>query len=214
MSTAKDVKVKIEARWPLPLKLDLAASPRKSRRRRHGQGAFADDNRACRRYGRPPGALIDLELHAHLSRPLHLAALAADEGGGVLAELAEIPQIGGQHGMRVAADRILRDAERGAEHARFGRQFVRVSIEGEDEETFGAEFSAERQQSVEIRRESVQLPGIRDRHQQPAAALAGDSRRHDLVQLGGRQTQRFGDAQRGLERQRSVEFGHRSDEIL
>jgi hypothetical protein len=44
------------------------------------QGAFADDHGgAADMRGHQP-ALIDFELHAHLSRPPHLAALAADEG--------------------------------------------------------------------------------------------------------------------------------------
>jgi hypothetical protein len=44
-----------------------------------GQGTFADDNRLAADMRRHQAALIDLELDAHLSRPVHLPSLAPGE---------------------------------------------------------------------------------------------------------------------------------------
>ena len=126
------------------------------------------------------------------------------------ADLADIAEVGRQHRVRVAADRILGDTERGAEHARFGRH-VRggISIHRENEKAFRAELGAELEQGVDIRGEGIQLAGIGDRYQQAGAALAGDARRHDLIERRRGKAQGFGDPQGGLERQRRVELGQR-----
>src|ERR1700679_858848 len=103
--------------------LDLAARVGLER-----QGAFADDDRGAADVRCHQVALIDLELHAHPAGPVHLPALVAYEGRGILAELAEIPKVGGEHGVRIAADRVLGDAEWGTEHARFRGPRLRVAI--------------------------------------------------------------------------------------
>ena len=129
--------------------------------------------------------------------------------GRVLAELTEIPQVGRQHGVRVAADRILGDAERRAEHARFGRQFIRVDPRF-TANTKKPSVPSSLPSDIRVSKFGASVSRcarIGDRHEQPGAALASDARRHDLVQLGRRQPQGFGDAQRGLERQRVSSSG-------
>jgi len=111
--------------------------------------------------------------------------------------------------MRIAADRILRNPERRAEHARLGPDLVGIAVHGEQEKPFGVKFAAQGQQGVEIRRELLQIPGIGNRHEQAAAALAGDARGHDVVQLGCGQLQGFGNAQCGLKWQGRLEFRRR-----
>ncbi len=53
------------------------------------------------------------------------------------------------------------------------------------------------------------MPVVRDRHEQAAAALASDPRGHDVVQMGCRQLQGFGNAQSGLKGQRRIELRRR-----
>jgi hypothetical protein len=74
VNTAKIVKTKIDA-LATSLKVNLPA-----RSALKSQGAFADDHRRAPDARGHQVALIDLELHADLSRPLHLPALPADEG--------------------------------------------------------------------------------------------------------------------------------------
>ena len=50
------------------------------------------------------------------------------------------------------------------------------------------------------------MTGVRDRHEKAGAALAGESRRHDFVQLSGGKLDGLGHPKRGLERQRRVEL--------
>jgi hypothetical protein len=57
--------------WKYPVDPARSALP--------SQGAFADDNRGAADMRGHQATLVDLELHVHLSRPLHLPALAADE---------------------------------------------------------------------------------------------------------------------------------------
>ena len=110
--------------------------------------------------------------------------------------------------MGVAADRVLRDAQRGAEHARLRRQRRCTSIDRKDEKAVGTQLVAESDQGVDIRRQQVQGAGVADGHQQARAALARDAGRQDFVQLSSGQAQRFGHAQSGFERQRGVQLGH------
>ena len=121
--------------------------------------------------------------------------------------------------MGVAADRVFGDAERGAEHARLGRQLIRVrpAIQREHEEAVDAEFRADR--DAGCRSSARSYPGREHprRDEQPGAAFASEACGHDLVQLSGGKPQRFGDAQRGFERQRIVQFGHglpKFDEVV
>ena len=82
----------------------------------------------------------------------------------MLAELAEFEQIRGEHGMGVAADGVFGNAERRAEHARLGREFIRVrpAIQCEHEEAVGAQLGADRDQGVEVRHDRIQDSRIRD----------------------------------------------------
>ena len=68
-----------------------AAHLKKGRALLEGQGAFADDDRGTADMRGHQATLVHLEFDAHPAGPMHLPALVADEGRGVLAELAEIP---------------------------------------------------------------------------------------------------------------------------
>ncbi len=207
VSTAKDVKARIEAvgrgaeARSVSLRRAVLAGPASQ-----SEGAFADDDRGAGDMRGDQGALVDLQAHPDLPGPLHLIALPADESGRFLVELTQVPQVGAEHRVRIAADRVLGNAQRRAKHARFGPNLVGISIDREHEESVGLQFIAERSQSLEIRRQIFEMTVIRHRHQQPAAALVRDSRRHDFVQLRCRQLQRLGNAQRGLEGQRRLQL--------
>ena len=113
-----------------------------------------------------------------------------DETGRILAEVAELEQIGRQHGVGVAARpdppgcRV--PGRTCATRSRVHRCSNRDSS-AKTKNPSAPSSCAERCQSLEIRGERIQTARIADRHEQPRAAFARDARGHDLVQLGGRQ---------------------------
>ena len=164
---------------PMPARRQCLGAP-------EGERSFADDDRGAADVRRDQAAVVDLEPHADLSRAASCAGPGPEKAVDVLPNWPRSQQIGGQHGVRVAADRILGDAERGAEHARFGRQLVRSGPihartrrirprrarwpSGSRVSKFGARASSARGSAM----------GTSSRR----AALARDPRRHDLVQRG------------------------------
>jgi len=117
VKTAQAVKSRVDA-VAAALMLDLAAPAARSWPSK-GEGALTDDDGAARNAYRGQAVLVDVQTHPDLAGPLHLVSLPAHEGRRLLSELTRVPEIGGQHGVRIAADRVLRYPQSGTEHARF-----------------------------------------------------------------------------------------------
>ena len=92
------------------------------------------------------------------------SSLAADKLERLLAKLPQIPKIRREHRVRIAADRVLGNAERRTEHARIRRDHIAYSVHGEDEITVDAQLFAEGQQRFVIGIELIQVRHFRDRH--------------------------------------------------
>ena len=215
VSAAKDAKAKLEA-LAGTLKLDLPAAARRTAGRELRQGASQSASvpsltiTARRRCGPRRARRPSSRAAPDLARAASCAGPAAREIRGVLAELADLEQVRGQHGVGVAARRILRDAERRTEHARLGGQLVRTRPDSRRTRRIrrrrapGRATSRVSKLGASTSRARASPTGT----SKPRAALACDARGHDLVQRGRRKPQRFGHAQRGLERQRVVELGN------
>ena len=113
---------------------------------------------------------------------------------GALAVAAEEPesrQVGTEQPVRVAAHRILGDAERRAEHARLGEVVARRRGEREDEVAGGADLCRERRESRQVGLEVLERFRAAHPDQQPRAGRADDARRHARVETLGGERQRI-----------------------
>src|SRR5919109_246503 len=95
---------------------------------------------------------LEFELDLDPSGPVERGALDAAEAGAlaVALEEAQVRQISPEQAVGVAAHRVLGDAERRAEHARFGQVVGGVRRQGEHEVTGRADLRRQRREPREI----------------------------------------------------------------
>ena len=87
--------------------------------------------------------------------------------------------------MRVAAHRIFGDAERRAEHARFGEAAGQSMRQREDEEARGAELRGQRRQARVVGLELFELLGAAHADDETSARAADDAQRTARVDVAG-----------------------------
>src|SRR6266853_5341040 len=123
----------------------------------------------------PPGPMQRVSLDAGKTRALPAAR-----------EQPQLRQIGPEQPVGVAADRILGDAERRAEHARLGQVIRGARREGEDEVAGRADLRRQGREPCDVGFQMLEGLGPAHRDQQPCAARTDDTQRYAGVEaLGG-----------------------------
>src|ERR1700704_262095 len=128
----------------------------------------------------PPGPMQRVPLDAGKAR-----ALAATR------EQPQLRQIGPEQPVRVAADRILGDADRRAEHARLGQVIRGARREGEDEVAGRADLRRQGREPCDVGFQMLEGLGPAHSDQQARAAGTDDPQRYARVEALGGERQRI-----------------------
>src|SRR5579885_175623 len=122
-------------------------------------------------------SLFEIQLHLDPSWTVNILPLHAPEGGAaqIMVQKAVVSEVYAEQAVRVAAHRILADAEGRAEHARFGEVVVVAGREGEDEVAGSTDLCRQGRQAGHVGLQMLQRLRSTHADQQPCAARAGDA---------------------------------------
>src|ERR1700680_2429550 len=139
------------------------------------------------------GFAAEFKLDVDPSGPMQRVPLDAGKVRALAAarEQPQLRQIGPEQPVGVAADRILGDAERRAEHARLGQMVRGARREGEDEVAGRADLRRQRREPCEVGFQMLEGLGPAHCDQQPRAARTDDTQRYAGVETLGGERQRI-----------------------
>src|SRR2546423_8108587 len=139
------------------------------------------------------GLAAEFELDLDPSGPMQRVSLDAGEARALAAarEQLQLRQIRPEQPVGVAADRILGDAERRAEHARLGQVVRGVRREGEDEVAGRADLRRQRREPCDVGFQMLEGLGPAHSDQQPRTARTDDTQRYAGVETLGGERQRI-----------------------
>src|ERR1700720_2707625 len=139
------------------------------------------------------GFTVEFKLDLDPAGPMQRVPLDAGKVRALAAarEQLQLRQIGPEEPVGVAADRVLGDAERRAEHARLGQMVRGARREGEDEVTGRADLRRQRREPCEVGFQMLEGFGAAHSDQQPRAARTDDTQRYTGVEALGGERQRI-----------------------
>src|SRR5580704_12249637 len=129
------------------------------------------------------------ELQFHLDAPgaVQRVSLDAAEVGALagLLQQTQLRQIGAEQTVRVAAHRVLVDAERRTEHARLGEVIAVFEGEREHEIAGGPELRGQGRQALHVGLQVLEWLGAAYPDKQARAGRAHDAQRYARIEAGG-----------------------------
>src|SRR5438309_2904832 len=137
------------------------------------------------------GLAAEFKLDLDPSGPVQRVSLDAGEARALAAarEQLQLRQIRPEQPVGVAADRVLGDAERRAEHARLGQVVRGARREGEDEVAGRADLRRQRGEPGNVGFQMLEGLGPAHSDQQPRTARTDDTQRYAGVETFGGERQ-------------------------